>query len=352
MKSYNFKIGKHKIGTGNKCFIIAEIGQSHDGSLGIAHSYIDAAAEIGVDAVKFQTHIAREESTKKEEFRTNFSYEDKTRFDYWKRMEFSEEEWAGLKKHCEDLNLVFLSSPFSIEAFKLLQRLNIAAWKIGSGEANNFQLLEAISKTNKPILLSTGMSNWIEIDKAIRSLEALKVDFCVFQTTSKYPTTLKDVGLNLIEEINDKYNKPVGFSDHTGLTSSSIAAIANGASLIEVHVVFDKKMFGPDSKSSLNFEELRTLVNFRDDYHEMKMNPVDKDLIAEQLITMKKLFNKSLVVKHSLLKGSILNYDNLTAKKPGIGISIENFENCIGRKIIKDLDEDHILKWSDMGEKL
>ena len=238
-----FSIQGRNIGNKNPCFIIAEIAQAHEGSLGLAHSYIDAVANAGADAIKFQTHIAEAESTKEDQFRVNFSYEDKNRYDYWKRMEFTLEQWFELKKHCNELNLVFLSSPFSIEAVNLLEKIDIHAWKIGSGEINNPVLLEMILDTNKPILLSTGMSDWNEIDASIGKLVDDKIDCAIFQCTSKYPTEIEEVGLNVMKEMKEKYNIPTGLSDHSGRTSSAIAAIAKDANLLEVHVVFDKAMF-------------------------------------------------------------------------------------------------------------
>ncbi|RZL16570.1 MAG: N-acetylneuraminate synthase, partial [Pedobacter sp.] len=148
-------------------FIIAEIAQAHDGSLGIAHSYIDALADAGVDAVKFQTHIAEAESSIFEPFRVKFSYEDDTRFDYWKRMEFTEQQWAGLKEHCEARGVEFMSSPFSGAAVELLNRLGVKRFKVGSGEVNNLLLLHQIAQTGKEIILSSGMSNFSELDKTI-----------------------------------------------------------------------------------------------------------------------------------------------------------------------------------------
>jgi len=146
-------------------FIIAEIAQAHDGSLGIAHSFIDALKGTGVDAIKFQTHIAEAESSIFEPFRINFSYEDKTRFDYWKRMEFSFEEWKGLKEHCEQNNLEFMSTPFSNMAVDLLEGLGIKRYKVSSGDLNNFLLLEKIARTKKPIILSTGMSSFTSVNQ-------------------------------------------------------------------------------------------------------------------------------------------------------------------------------------------
>ena len=343
-----FSIEGRNIGNKNPCFIIAEIAQAHDGSLGLAHSYIDAVANAGADAIKFQTHIAEAESTKEDQFRVNFSYEDKNRYDYWKRMEFTFEQWFQLKKHCDDLNLVFLSSPFSIEAVNLLKKIDIHGWKIGSGEINNPILIEPIIDTKKPILLSTGMSDWKEIDTNILKLIDEKIDCAIFQCTSKYPTKFEEVGLNVMKEMKKRYNIPTGLSDHSGNTSSAFAAIAKDANLLEVHVVFDKAMFGPDVNSSLTFKQLREVVNFRNDYYNIISNPVDKDLMAKELIGMRYLFNKSVVLNKMLKKGAIIKRSDLTVKKPGIGIAAQNINECVGKRIRSDMPFNHILVWEDL----
>ena len=202
-----------------KTFIIAEIGQAHDGSLGIAHSFIESLKNTGVDAIKFQTHIAEAESSNYEPFRVNFSYVDKTRFDYWKRMGFSFEEWKGLKEHCEQNNLEFMSTPFSNTAVDLLEKLSVKRYKIGSGDVNNFLLLEKIAKTKKPIILSSGMSSFEELDSAINFLKKFgynRDNLTIMQCTTMYPTPSKFVGLNVINELKKRYNLPVGLSDRSG----------------------------------------------------------------------------------------------------------------------------------------
>ena len=150
----------------HKTFIIAEIAQAHDGSLGILHSYIDALATTGIDAIKFQTHIAEAESSIHEPFRVKFSYVDDTRFDYWKRMSFTLEQWQGIKKHCDEVGLEFMSSPFSLAAVELLEAVGIQRYKIGSGEVSNLLMLDRICRTGKPIILSSGMSSMDELDQA------------------------------------------------------------------------------------------------------------------------------------------------------------------------------------------
>lgn len=344
----NIFIGNREVGLGQSCFLIAEIAQAHDGSLGIAHSYIDAVAEAGVDAIKFQTHIAEAESTLEDKFRTNFSYEDSNRYEYWKRMEFTEQQWIGIKEHCDDLGIIFLSSAFSVEAVELLDGIGMPAWKVGSGEINNPLILEAMLKTSKPILLSSGMSNWREIDASISTLLEKKAEYAIFQCTSKYPTSLDEIGLNVLREMKNKYKVPIGLSDHSGSTSPAYSAIANNADILEFHISFNKKIFGPDTKSSLDFDQLKQVVQFRNDNFKIESHPVDKDKMAKELGTMKELFNKSLVLKKSLKKDSIIKKEDLTAKKPGSGIPVRKIDEIIGKRVIDDQAKGHILSWEDI----
>jgi N,N'-diacetyllegionaminate synthase len=348
MSNY-LEISSKRVGVDEPCFIIAEIAQAHDGSLGIAHSYIDAVVKAGADAIKFQTHIAAAESSLDEPFRVKFSYEDSTRYDYWKRMEFTEEQWKGLARHCENVGLIFLSSPFSNEAVDLLEKTNMPAWKVGSGEVNNPVILKTMVATGKPILLSSGMSNWAEIDKSVAELQSTGIPLALFQCTSKYPTQFVDVGLNVIDEMRNKYDVPIGLSDHSGSIFPALAAIANRVNLLEVHVIFDSDMFGPDAKASITLNQLKNLVEFRDSFYEMAQNPVDKNIMAEELSEMRSLFNKSIVLSRSIKKGSVLTGDMLTVRKPGTGLPAKRMDECIGKKTNKSLSKGHVLRLEDIG---
>jgi len=170
--SKSFTIGDRTIGSGYPCIVVAEIAQAHDGSLGAAHAYIDAVAKSGADGIKFQTHIAHAESTPQEQFRKKIFPQDASRYDYWKRMEFTPEQWLGLSSHARDKKLIFLSTPFSNEAVDLLVKLDIPAWKVGSGEIGNLPLIEKMALTGKPVLLSSGMSPWSELDAAVTCVES------------------------------------------------------------------------------------------------------------------------------------------------------------------------------------
>ena len=350
MKIKPIKLDNKIISQEHKPFIIAEIGQAHDGSLGIAHSYIEAVAKAGVDAVKFQTHLANEESTEDDEFRINFSYQDNTRFDYWKRMEFSKDQWRGLYEHALEENLVFLSSPFSKKALEMLIEINVPAIKIASGEAINFNFLNLIAKSKIPVLLSTGMSYNNEIRRAVKLFKDKNIPIACMQCTSKYPLDYKDVGLNVMVDIMKNENIIVGYSDHSGSLFPPMNAMSKGANLIEVHVTFDKRMFGPDTSSSISIEELKQLVDYRDAVFQMDKSIVDKDQIAKELLPTRKLFTKSLSPIEDIKRGTVIDEKMLTLKKPGTGIPYEKINKIIGKKTNKSVSSNRLIKWSDIEQ--
>ena len=329
-------------------FIIAEIAQAHDGSLGMAHSYIDAVAKTGCDAIKFQTHIAEAESSIHEPFRVKFSQQDSTRLDYWKRMEFSLDQWKGLKQHCDDLGLEFMSSPFSNAAVDLLEEVGVTRYKVGSGEVNNFVLLEKIAQTGKPVIISSGMSSFKELDATIQFLKDRNVTYSILQCTTSYPTTPEQFGLNVITELKERYRVPIGFSDHSSSIESSIAATAIGAEILEFHVVFDKEMFGPDAKSSLTMEETSQLVNAVRNITIALENPIDKSS-NEEFAELKGIFEKSLAINKDLTKGHMLTFSDLETKKPkGYGILASEYENVLGKQLKSDLKQWDFLNYDDI----
>lgn len=342
------EIGGKQVGQGAPAFLIAEVAQGHDGSLGFAHAYIDAAAEAGVDAIKFQTHIAEAESTLDEPWRVKFSYQDETRFAYWRRMAFTEDQWLGLARHAREKGLVFLSSPFSLEALEMLDRLGVPAWKLASGEVNSRFLREAMVATGKPLLVSTGMSPWTEIDAIVADLAARQVPHALFQCTSRYPTGIEDVGLNVMQEYARRYRCPAGLSDHTGNLHVLMAAVARGAHLIEAHITFDRRMFGPDTSSSLTVEEFKHLVAFRDTLSVLDRHPVDKDKVAAELEGMRRLFMRSVALRSGQPAGTVLTRAMLTLKKPSTGIPENTLPELIGRRLKCAVAADRLLTWEDL----
>ena len=345
-----FEISNKKIGFNFKPIIIAEVAQAHDGSLGFAHSFIDIAYESGADAIKFQTHIADAESTLDEKFRVKFSKQDSSRYAYWKRMEFSFDQWLGLYKHALEKNLIFLSSPFSLEAIDLLKKLDIPAWKIASGEVLNYPFLDKISETKKPILISSGMSSYSDIDNVLSYLKSLKIkDVGLFQCTTKYPTPFNEIGLNVMQNFNLKYKCPVGLSDHSGDIIPAIMAMVYGASMIEVHIALNAMQFGPDTKSSLNPYQLKELCRARDIIHTIKNNDVDKDIMSKNLESVSSLFGRSIALKSSQKKGTVITKDMLTLKKPSGGIPPNQIEKLVGKKLNKDVSHYYLLKLKDVS---
>jgi N,N'-diacetyllegionaminate synthase len=331
-----------------QCLIIGEVAQTHDGSLGMAHALIDAIAVAGADAVKFQTHIAAAESTPDEPWRVKFSQQDATRYDYWKRMEFTEEQWRGLKKHADDRGLVFLSSPFSVEAVELLTRVGTTAWKIASGEVSNLPLFDRILVTQLPIILSTGMSSLEEIDSAVAQVKAHASPLAVLQCTSFYPCPPEKVGLNLIPFFRERYQCAVGLSDHSGTIYPGLAAAAIGAEVLEVHVTLSRDMFGPDVPVSLTPAELRQLVDGIRFIENMIAHPVDKDVLATETAPMRRLFTKSVVARVDLPAGIVLREEHLTVKKPGTGIPSSRQQELIGARLKKSVKADELLHEEDL----
>jgi N,N'-diacetyllegionaminate synthase len=348
MAKLQFEIDHLTIGMGRPCLVIGEVGQAHDGSLGTAHAFIDAIAGAGAGAVKFQTHIAAAESSSAEQFRVKFSKQDATRYEYWKRMEFSEEQWAGLREHALERGLLFLSSPFSQAAVALLDRIGMPAWKIASGEANNPLLLEAIAATHKPILLSTGMSLMEEIDRTVEWAKGLGLPVAVLQCTSKYPSKPENIGLNMLKVYKDRFDVPVGLSDHSGKIFPGLAAVTMGASIVEVHVTLSREMFGPDVPVSLTPAELGQLVEGVRFIEKSLAHPVGKDSLDEDMLRMRTMFGKSLVAARDLEAGQRLERTDLTDRKPGAGIPAAELENVIGRRLKRSLAKDEFLVLSDL----
>lgn len=329
--------------------IIAEVAQAHEGSLGRAYSFIDSAKKAGVDGIKFQTHIARYESSPLEPWRVQFSYEDATRYDYWRRMEFTESQWAGLITHAQDQGLEFIGTPFSTEALDMLRGLGVTSWKVASGEVTNTLLLERIAKLGQPVICSSGMSSWEDIDRNVRLFRDYGCPLTLLQCSSSYPTVPTQVGLNVMQEMKRRYSVRVGLSDHSGDIYAGLAAAALGAELIEVHLCMSRDDFGPDTESSLTPEQLRRLVCGVHSIVEMLEHPVDKDRTAEEMDKMRSIFMKGLYVKRALAKGETVNEDMLGCRKPCIGIPVEQVNRVIGRKTCRDVPQDAFLSWEDLG---
>jgi len=343
----DIKLGKKHIG-GGKAFLIAEVAQAHDGSLGYAHAFIDAASEAGVDAVKFQAHYAEYESTFDEPFRINFSYVDTSRYEYWQRMEFTKEQWVGLKDHAEAKGLEFLCTPFSSYAVDLLDSIGIVGWKIGSGDVGQKWLLEKITQTGKPIILSTGMSSIESVDSIYQYLKDKKLDFSLLQCTSMYPTPLDKTGISVFQSYIERYDVPIGLSNHSGSVWPSVYAIALGAKVIEVHIKLNDFAFGPDTSSSLSVEQLKTIVEARDAFSIMAECNDDESINLKSIKNDKQIFSRSITLDSCYLKGTVIEEGMILMRKPGSGIPETEIRNLVGKALSRDYDPHYLLDLSDV----
>jgi len=333
-----------------RCLIIGEVAQAHDGSLGTAHRYIDAIARAGADAVKFQTHIAEAESTRSEPWRVPFSYQDESRYAYWKRMEFTEPQWMGLKRHAEERGLEFISSPFSVEAAKMLSRIGVRTWKVASGEVTNSRLFDYLIETRLPIMLSTGFSSIMEIDTAMSRIESANISCAITQCTSMYPCPPEKVGLNLIPIYRQRYGCAVGLSDHSGTIFPGLAAAVMGIEVLEVHVTFSRECFGPDVPASITTTELKMLVEGVRFIEKMSAHAVNKDELSVEMLPTRKLFTKSLVAKMDLPEGTVLTPQCLVLRKPGTGIPEDRLASIMGRRLRSAVAAGELLKEAHIME--
>lgn len=333
----------------NKISVIAEVGMAHDGNINLAHNYIEAVRKTGVSAIKFQTHYADEESTLFDKFRIKSKYIcDKTRYDYWKRTEFNQNEWTELKKHAESVGLIFLSTPFSIKAFKILNNIGIKAWKVGSGEVNNTPFIDILAKTKKPIILSTGLSSVDEISESIKVINKYHNNIALLQCTSLYPCPIEKIGLNVINFLKEKFNLKVGFSDHSGNPLTSLIASDHGAEIIEVHVIMSREMPGFDKESSLTIDELRFLNNAINYKNKLLYNKVNKNKIYKDLKKNKFLFEKSIFIVRNKSKNQKIKLSDISYRKPALGIKARNYKKVIGKLTKIKIKKNSFLKEKDI----
>ncbi len=326
-------------------FVIAEVGSVHDGSFGNAGRLIDAVAEAGVDAVKFQTHIPQAETVRDAPMPPYFQGEP--RFQYFGRTGFSASQWRALKDRAEAAGLAFLSSPFSLEAVELLEEIGVKRYKVPSGEVTNLPLLEAIAATGKPVLLSSGMSSWPELDEAVATVGGSGGGLTVLQCTSEYPCPDERVGLNVMTEMAQRYDCPVGLSDHTLAPFAAYAAVTLGARVIEKHFTFSKRMYGSDAAHSMEPGEFAEMVRGIRAIEAMMASPVDK-ADHSRFGEMKAIFEKSVVALAPVPAGAVLTPELVGVKKPGIGIPAKRYREVLGRRAARALALDQVLQEHDV----
>jgi N-acetylneuraminate synthase len=325
--------------------IIAEIGSVHDGSFGNACALVDMAASAGANVVKFQTHIANAE-TRHDAPMPSF-FQGEPRFEYFERTGFSPDRWRQLRDHCQNRGVLFMSSPFSEAAVDLLEGIGADIYKVPSGEVTNVFLLERLAVTGKPIILSSGMSSWAELDGAVAILQRCP-RLIVLQCSSRYPCSAEHVGLNVLDEMRRRYGVEIGLSDHTLGYAAAFAAGALGATVIEKHVTFSKLMYGSDARHSMEPQDFRTFCDGLNEVWRMLDHPIDKNDLAPYA-EMKGVFEKSLVASRALPAGHALGREDLAAKKPGGGIATANYRKLVGQRLTRAVPADHVFTWPDVA---
>ncbi len=333
----------------HKPLIIAEIGLSHNGNLKKALKLIHLSKKNGADIVKFQTHFAEFESTFDEPFRIKVSNKYKNRYDYWKKTEFTKIQWKKIIQFCKKVNIIFATSPFSVEAVKIMRNLGCRNWKIGSGEVfSDWIIKEVLKKKNESLIVSSGMSTWTDLKKNYELIKSKKGNnFAILQCTSEYPNSFQKVGLNIITEMKKKFKCNIGLSDHTGSIFPAIAALSLGAKVVEVHVCTSKKLKGLDINASITFDDLKTISLARNSIFQMYQNPVNKNILSLNQKKYKNIFGKSIAIKKDLIKGEKICISNLTLKKPGTGFSEKFLKKIVNKIAKKNLSSKRILMRGD-----
>ena len=334
-------------------YIIAEIGSNHNGDIVIAKELIDSAKACGADAVKFQS-FTNKSLIAKEEYDRNQSYNDgdggKKHFGSLKEMVdkyyLREEQHFELAEYCKKIGIDFCSTPFSTSEVDLLQKLDVPFYKVASMDVNHYRLLKHIAQKQKPIILSTGMATLAEIDNAVKIIENEgNHQIVILHCIAIYPPKIKDINLNNIVMLQKAFDYPIGFSDHSKGTSIPLASVALGSCIIEKHFTLDKNMEGWDHAISADPKELKEIVDGSKNVH--KSLGSFKRIISEAEKEKILKFRRSIVAVRNLKKGETISIDDLDAKRPGTGIAPNEMKYVVGRKVLRDIGEDELIKWSD-----
>jgi N,N'-diacetyllegionaminate synthase len=334
--------------TMKKTFIIAEAGVNHNGSMELAKKLIDSAKSAGADAIKFQTFNSASLAAKnapKAEYQKRFTPSEESQFEMLKKLELSKQDHLELIKYCKSKKIFFLSSPFDFQSIDLLKELNLEILKIPSGEITNLPYLKKIGSFGKKLILSTGMSSLGEVETALNILISSgtkKSDITVLHCNTQYPTPYEDVNLSAMLIIRDAFKIKVGYSDHTPGIEIPLAAVALGAEVIEKHLTLDRNMPGPDHKSSIEPDELKTMTGYIRNIEKAIGDGIKKPSKSE--IGNMVIARKSIVAKKSIKKGEIFTDKNITVKRPGNGLSPMLWEEILGKKAVKNFQEDEIIK--------
>ncbi|MCX5695192.1 MAG: N-acetylneuraminate synthase family protein [Candidatus Omnitrophica bacterium] len=349
MKSKNpnkveINIGERKIGIDYPPLVIAEIGINHEGSFAKAIKMIDDAARVGCECVKFQVHVIADEMIPNEVIPANAQ---ESIWEIMNRCKLSEEEDRELKKYVEAKGMVYLSTPFSRDGADRLRRMKVSAFKIGSGECNNYPLVEHIASFGQPVILSTGMNNINSIRKSVKIFEKHKTPYALLHCTSMYPTPPDKIRLGALADLNKHFPKAVlGLSDHSMTNFPCLAAVALKASILERHFTSDKNWPGPDIPISMDPKELAELITGSRIIHQALGG--NKEILKEEQPTIDFAYACVVSIKE-IKRGERLTEENIWVKRPGTGeIKALNFKKLLGLKTKIGIKANSQIKWSDL----
>ena len=341
------KIGPYSVGKGLRPLVIAEAGINHNGHLDIALEMIKVAKEAGADVVKFQTHIADAEMLPdKSVAGAAGSHVTHSLYEIMMACSLSLDAHKALKTEAERQGILFLSTPFSIEAADLLESVGVPAYKIGSGEVTNLPFLDYIAEKGKPVIISTGTADWKEIKTAVETIRNRVPGFVLMQCTSNYPTPYSEVNLGVLDRMQREFDIPVGLSDHCEGNYACFGAITKGASIIEKHFTLSRRLPGIDQGSSIEPHELKDLV---DGVSAVYSALGDKKELNEEALKVRNGFSESVVTISPVKAGDVFEeHINIWVKRPGTGIPSYELANVVGKKAAKDLPENYLLKFEDI----
>jgi len=347
MKNPYITIAGRKIGADYKPFVIAEIGINHEGNFKKALQMVDDAKAAGCECVKSQSHVIDDEMTQ-EAKKVIPGHTKESIYEIIKRCALSEEEEIELKKYVEKQGMIYMCTPFSRAAADRLEKMNVPAYKIGSGECNNYPLIEHIAKFGKPIILSTGMNDIPSIKATVQILEKYKVPYALLHCTSLYPTPYEKVRLGALEDLKKNFpNAVIGLSDHSVGNYTCFASVSLGASILEKHFTSDKNWPGPDIAVSIDPKELKDLILGSDAIHQALGGK--KTILKEEKPTINFAYACVVSIK-DIKKGEKFSKDNIWVKRPGTGeIKAIDFENILNKVAVTNIEKDMQIKWSDIN---
>jgi N-acetylneuraminate synthase len=350
MRAQNFLIGTRRVGEGAPCFIIAEAGVNHNGSLSLARELIEAAAEAGADVVKFQTFRTEDvvtEDAPKASYQKQTTGVEESQANMLRKLELPNEFYPELLALAKEKKLIFLSTPFGVASVDFLADLGMPAFKIPSGEITHPALLSRMAAKHKPLLISTGMSTLEEVEEAVRLVEARGArEFCLLQCTSNYPANPADVNLRAMITMRQHFGVPVGLSDHTEGFEVSLAAVALGAAVIEKHLTLDRSLPGPDQAASMEPDEFAIMVR---GIRKVEASLGDgRKIPAASELGVAAVARRSMVAARTLPAGTVLTAQDISFKRPGTGMLPSALPKVLGKTMARDLAAGHLLSLEDL----